>query len=645
MIAPLPIVFAFVCAISMFLGVYTLLQNPRSGVNITFALMCACMALWSFGFSVAIQAPTLSECMTGRRIAAAGWSVIFSVTVHFALYLIKEKQITVKRWLYPILYIPAAVNLYVFSLSASMANAQYHMVMTKYGWVNVAVNNIWDYFFYVTFTLCFIITFLLIRRWAAYADDDSEQKQAKIISIACAVSILLGSTDVFINSLFHVLVPQVAPIAFLLPLATVGYCIKEYRFLNGHQPNDLEIVLANKSQTMAYNYLSFTFFAGSFVYYFSQYLMQPGTPFLTVLVPILLLFGFGLLIQWVTRLRISKSMQEAIYIAAVALSIPVLTLKFIEYGSETVWAFPFIPLLFAMLFRRRIVLICTAISIISTQIIVWVLKPQVLVQINNADYSGRLGIFLIAVWIAFFAHKAYVLRLQENEEQIHRQKLISDISFEMASAGRKNEKERIQDLFRQIGKFFEADSVRFVTKQSADDDGYPAYCWLDPDAAGVLLDHTAIQLEDMGEAKEVLIIAQGFPEPADKPELIKKMASEGIGSMLSVPVSVKNEVVGHLRLEKVMRSAPWRNDHLELLKILSNITADAMEKMRTETRVHFLAYYDNLTGLPNRALFKDRTEQAISLAQRTEKTIAVIFLDLDGFKSINDTMGHREAII
>ena len=98
MIEPMPIVFVFVCAISTFLGVYTLLQNPKSGVNVVFTLMCACMALWSFGFSVAIKAPTLAECLIGRRIAAGGWSLLFGIVVHFALLLIREKGITVRRW-------------------------------------------------------------------------------------------------------------------------------------------------------------------------------------------------------------------------------------------------------------------------------------------------------------------------------------------------------------------------------------------------------------------------------------------------------------------------------------------------------------------------------------------------------------------
>ena len=73
---------------------------------------------------------------------------------------------------------------------------------------------------------------------------------------------------------------------------------------------------------------------------------------------------------------------------------------------------------------------------------------------------------------------------------------------------------------------------------------------------------------------------------------------------------------------------------------INSAAHDITERRESEMRLHELAYHDRLTGLPNRMLFFDRLAQTLSAAKRGRKHAAILFLDLDGFKKVNDEHGH-----
>ncbi len=72
----------------------------------------------------------------------------------------------------------------------------------------------------------------------------------------------------------------------------------------------------------------------------------------------------------------------------------------------------------------------------------------------------------------------------------------------------------------------------------------------------------------------------------------------------------------------------------------AGVFRDITERKIAEARIQHMAHFDNLTDLPNRALFNDRLHQAIHMARREKSELALCYLDLDGFKAINDTLGH-----
>jgi diguanylate cyclase (GGDEF)-like protein/PAS domain S-box-containing protein len=114
---------------------------------------------------------------------------------------------------------------------------------------------------------------------------------------------------------------------------------------------------------------------------------------------------------------------------------------------------------------------------------------------------------------------------------------------------------------------------------------------------------------------------------------------------LVVPVMRSQRVVAILGVGN--KTSDYLEQDLEAVSTLADFAWEIIDRKRTQValasrteELEKLASYDPLTGLPNRALLSDRLEQAMAQAQRHQSTLALVFVDLDGFKEVNDRFGH-----
>lgn len=115
--------------------------------------------------------------------------------------------------------------------------------------------------------------------------------------------------------------------------------------------------------------------------------------------------------------------------------------------------------------------------------------------------------------------------------------------------------------------------------------------------------------------------------------------SDWRGSVIGIPLKVGDTVVGVMNLAR-SNTGGFSPSELRLLSLLSDQAAVAISNANLHQMISRQAYSDTLTGLPNRRALDERLEEEVQSARRNNYSFAVVMMDLDGFKDVNDTYGH-----
>ncbi|MBF0426329.1 MAG: diguanylate cyclase [Magnetococcales bacterium] len=107
-----------------------------------------------------------------------------------------------------------------------------------------------------------------------------------------------------------------------------------------------------------------------------------------------------------------------------------------------------------------------------------------------------------------------------------------------------------------------------------------------------------------------------------------------------VPILSRDRLLGVINMYLAHRHVQ-DPEEIEFLRAIANTLAGLIERKSAEEQLAHLAHHDPLTGLPNRKYFLDRLKHSMAIARRTRSPLGLMFLDLDRFKEVNDTLGHE----
>ncbi|MCW8856183.1 MAG: diguanylate cyclase [Kangiella sp.] len=118
--------------------------------------------------------------------------------------------------------------------------------------------------------------------------------------------------------------------------------------------------------------------------------------------------------------------------------------------------------------------------------------------------------------------------------------------------------------------------------------------------------------------------------------------TEDYGNWLGVPLETQENIIGALVI-RTGEGMEYTVQDLKLMEFVAEQFVATIERKEHEHQLQHMASHDWLTGLPNRLLFNDRLDVAIKRAKRVGEKLALLYMDLDGFKVVNDSLGHAKG--
>lgn len=649
------IVFSIVyfAVFSLYLGyaITVITQNPKEKINRMFFVILLLMAFWTFTFSLVNAASDYESALFWRRTSTLGWGLVFCFILRLMLLITPDRD----GWLMGFLrskvgatfiYGMGTVNVIIYMLWTDVANQQYNLVRTTYGWSNMSVDSPAAMYFNVYLVVLLSLIVWTSNKWAKGLKQIRSLKSSyAIIGSFAAVGVIGIIVDMVVVTYLHQPGPQVGALIGIIPITTVFATTNRFSFTHDNilpiQPKEFYIIPRGSRRDIVFYLAVMTYLAAVLSFAFRYFIYGESLLVVSLYSAGLMLMSAGL--YFAPKLPIEDRYKDFITMAILSVFIPYMLFQYaIVDAAVTIWTLPVFVILLSIVFVSRwATIFCGAVSIV-TLLAIGIANPKREVTILIEEHLLRVIIIIVFTWFAMYVKRLYVKRLKENEKQYKLQQLIAMISNEVLKIDETNTQEKLSNIFARVGDTTDVDSV-FVMNFEADGDDIIFQ-------QGWSKEHPISFIRKFSSVKEPIlsitendhsILIQDVSAITNEYRNIKSMLdSLDINSAIMFPVLMKDEVVGVFGLAYNTVKKKFTKSDAEQYRTISNILADAYQKSRTAREIHKLAYFDTLTALPNRVYLNKTIQQYIQDSEKNQDRFAVLFIDLDAFKWVNDSIGH-----
>ncbi|MFA9464889.1 MAG: EAL domain-containing protein [Velocimicrobium sp.] len=632
----------------MLMGIYLLYSNKNMLLNKLAFLLFTSLSCWSFGMVHSFLSSDYGDALVFRRFAAIGAGTFFSFFLHYLIILTKNERIVKRKIITSIIYIPSIFIVYFFAISGNVSKQVYQLEKTPIGWISTTLFSGWSAFFNIYSNGFMLIGLYMVYHWKQTESENQKKKQASLIFVSCLIAVVVGIVseildNLFLNSFFH----EFSLLSLLLPVGVVYYALANYNFMRDGLVNE-DMIFMERFRKKIIKYLTVAFCIGGVFYFLMQYLKHENVVLGKFFSFSCLLILFGICMYAIRQYVNNQEIKTMLYSILISASIPIITLQFIQYASITVWAYPFIILIAVLLFNNYALLIMVSTSMIVTQLYLWIKVPYCQTFVDTPDYMGRIIIMGLGIYLVCFINQIYMDRLKQLSDKIREQDLLFLISSASINCNYENLNEKMTEILRLLCEYIQADRAHIYYINIQDDMEHLDYYSYSKEN-GKIEDNgndyhavtECIWWKNQVNHDGVVQISDVANLPREALEEKKILLRENVKALVAVPLISQEKEIGYLRIDFIKEQEKWLEQGIKVLTIIGNIIGELNIRASSELKMKQMAYYDQLTNIPNRQLFGQHINQEIIAAKKNGELFGVLFLDLDSFKMVNDISGHH----